>query len=56
MYAALYGSQPTVQGIKLLGDLKLGQYLKIPPKVNFLVQIIGCVVVGPYAPTVFHLN
>ncbi|KAJ4478642.1 OPT oligopeptide transporter protein-domain-containing protein [Lentinula edodes] len=44
MYAALYGSQPTVQGIKLLGDLKLGQYLKIPPKVNFLVQIIGCVV------------
>ncbi|KAF5391029.1 hypothetical protein D9757_003990 [Collybiopsis confluens] len=44
MYAALYGSQPTVQGIKLLGDLKLGQYLKIPPKVNFLVQIMGCIV------------
>ncbi|KAE9400851.1 OPT oligopeptide transporter [Gymnopus androsaceus JB14] len=44
MYAALYGSQPTVQGITLLGDLKLGQYLKIPPKVNFLVQVLGCVV------------
>ncbi|KAJ6572830.1 OPT oligopeptide transporter protein-domain-containing protein, partial [Mycena vulgaris] len=34
----------TVQGIKLLGDLKLGQYLKIPPKVNFVVQILGCIV------------
>jgi hypothetical protein len=33
-----------VQGIKLLGDLKLGQYLKIPPKVNFVVQILGCIV------------
>ncbi|KAH7872644.1 OPT oligopeptide transporter [Lentinula edodes] len=44
MYAALYGSQPTVQGIMLLGDLKLGQYLKIPPKINFLVQVLGCVV------------
>ncbi|KAF9074600.1 OPT oligopeptide transporter protein-domain-containing protein [Rhodocollybia butyracea] len=44
MYAALYGSQPTVQGILLLGDLKLGQYIKIPPKINFLVQILGCVV------------
>ncbi|KAI5830925.1 OPT superfamily oligopeptide transporter [Schizophyllum commune Tattone D] len=44
MYAALYGGQPTVQGIKLLGDLKLGQYVKIPPRVNFLVQILGCIV------------
>ncbi|KIY66395.1 OPT superfamily oligopeptide transporter [Cylindrobasidium torrendii FP15055 ss-10] len=44
MYGALYGSQPTVQGIKLLGDLKLGQYCKIPPRINFLVQILGCVV------------
>ncbi|KAJ3983558.1 OPT oligopeptide transporter protein-domain-containing protein [Lentinula detonsa] len=44
MYAALYGSQPTVQGIMLLGDLKLGQYLKIPPKINFLVQVLGCVI------------
>ncbi|KAL1702605.1 OPT oligopeptide transporter protein-domain-containing protein [Schizophyllum commune] len=44
MYAALYGGQPTVQGIKLLGDLKLGQYIKIPPRVNFLVQILGCIV------------
>ncbi|KAJ7231380.1 OPT oligopeptide transporter [Mycena rebaudengoi] len=33
MYGALYGGQPT-----------LGQYLKIPPKVNFLVQIMGCIV------------
>jgi OPT family oligopeptide transporter len=44
MYAALYGSQPTVQGINLLGDLKLGQYTKVPPRVNFLVQILGCIV------------
>ncbi|KIM91664.1 hypothetical protein PILCRDRAFT_810948 [Piloderma croceum F 1598] len=44
MYAALYGSQPTIQGMALLQDLKLGQYIKIPPRVNFLVQILGCVV------------
>lgn len=44
MYAALYGSQPTVQGIKLLSDLKLGQYTKIPPRINFFVQIVGCIV------------
>lgn len=44
MYGALYGGQPTVQGIKLLSDLKLGQYLKIPPRVNFIVQILGCIV------------
>lgn len=44
MYAALYGSQPTVQGINLLSDLKLGQYTKVPPRINFLVQILGCVV------------
>lgn len=44
MYAALYGGQPTVQGIKLLQDLKLGQYIKIPPRVNFVVQILGCIV------------
>lgn len=44
MYAALYGGQPTVQGIQLLQDLKLGQYIKIPPRVNFIVQILGCIV------------
>lgn len=44
MYAALYGGQPTVQGIQLLQDLKLGQYIKIPPQVNFVVQILGCIV------------
>lgn len=44
MYAALYGGQPTVQGIKLLQDLKLGQYIKIPPRVNFIIQILGCIV------------
>ncbi|EIM86127.1 OPT oligopeptide transporter [Stereum hirsutum FP-91666 SS1] len=44
MYAALYGGQPTVQGIRLLQDLKLGQYIKIPPRVNFVVQILGCIV------------
>jgi OPT oligopeptide transporter protein len=36
MYAALYGSQPTIQGMALLQDLKLGQYIKIPPRVPFL--------------------
>lgn len=41
MYGALYGQHPMIQGIALLQDLKLGQYVKLAPRVTFLMQIIG---------------
>jgi hypothetical protein len=30
-----------VQAIALLGDLKLGTYVKIPPRITFLMQMTG---------------
>lgn len=33
--------------INLAGDLKMGQYLKIPPRVMFLTQVWGTIV-GKY--------
>ncbi|THG99979.1 hypothetical protein EW026_g2478 [Hermanssonia centrifuga] len=44
MYGALYGQHPMIQGIALLQDLKLGQYVKLAPRVTFLMQMIGTVV------------
>lgn len=44
MYAAMYGNNPQVQAIDLLQDLKLGVYLKIPPRHTFLAQMMGTVV------------
>ena len=44
MYAAMYGNNPQVQAIDLLQDLKLGVYLKIPPRHTFLAQMLGTVV------------
>ncbi|KAI0811002.1 OPT oligopeptide transporter [Irpex lacteus] len=44
MYGALYGQHPMIQGIALLQDLKLGQYVKLAPRVTFLMQIMGTVV------------
>lgn len=41
MYGALYGQHPMIQGIALLQDLKLGQYVKLAPRVTFLMQIMG---------------
>ena len=29
--------------INLAGDLKIGQYLKIPPRVMFLTQVYGAI-------------
>lgn len=44
MYGALYGQHPMIQGIALLQDLKLGQYVKLAPRVTFSMQMIGTVV------------
>lgn len=41
MYGALYGQHPMIQGIALLQDLKLGQYVKLAPRVTFLMQMTG---------------
>jgi hypothetical protein len=40
----MYGNNPQVQAIDLLQDLKLGVYLKIPPRHTFLAQMLGTVV------------
>ena len=44
IYGALYGQHPSDQCIAMLGDLKLGQYTKLAPRVTFLMQILGTVV------------
>lgn len=41
---------PQVQAIALLEDLKLGIYVKIPPRITFLYQMVRfqlCVFAGP---------
>lgn len=44
MYGALYGQHPMIQGIAMLQDLKLGQYVKLAPRVTFTMQMLGTVV------------
>ncbi|KAI0784380.1 OPT oligopeptide transporter [Abortiporus biennis] len=44
MYGALYGQHPMIQGIALLQDLKLGQYVKLAPRVTFSMQMMGTIV------------
>ncbi|CDZ98289.1 Sexual differentiation process protein ISP4 [Phaffia rhodozyma] len=44
MYAALYGATSMSQAILMLQDLKLGQYVKLPPRVTFLMQMLGTIV------------
>ncbi|KAI5427018.1 oligopeptide transporter [Lathyrus oleraceus] len=39
-----YGHISMVQALAFLGDLKLGHYMKIPPKSMFIVQLVGTVV------------
>ncbi|RKP10409.1 OPT oligopeptide transporter protein-domain-containing protein [Thamnocephalis sphaerospora] len=41
-----YGYISVVQGISFLGDLKLGHYMKIPPRHMFLAQMIGTIIAG----------
>jgi len=44
MMFTLYGSNSMVQGLLMLGDLKLAQYAKLPPRATFLAQILGTTV------------
>ncbi|KAJ7027092.1 OPT oligopeptide transporter [Mycena alexandri] len=46
MYFTMYGYQSVVQAYSLTGDLKIGQYTKLPPRVTATVQIVGAVVGG----------
>lgn len=41
MYGVLYGAHPTTQALLMAQDLKLGQYVKLAPRVTFGVQIVG---------------
>lgn len=44
MYFELYSSQALTQASSMLSDLKLGQYMKLPPRTTFSVQIAGTVI------------
>ncbi|KAI8620994.1 OPT oligopeptide transporter [Chytriomyces sp. MP71] len=41
MYFTLFGSTTTTQAITLLSDLKVGQYMKIPPRALLVGQMYG---------------
>ncbi|KAI8608312.1 OPT oligopeptide transporter protein-domain-containing protein [Chytriomyces sp. MP71] len=41
MYFTLFGSTSTSQATGMLADLKIGQYMKIPPRFLFLGQMYG---------------
>ncbi|KAI8829648.1 peptide transporter MTD1 [Chytriomyces cf. hyalinus JEL632] len=44
MYFTLYGYNATSQANAMLADLKLGQYMKIPPRCVFFAQLFGATV------------
>ncbi|TKA53580.1 hypothetical protein B0A53_03871 [Rhodotorula sp. CCFEE 5036] len=44
MYFTLYGYNSCAQGLSLARDLKMGQYCKLPPIANVIVQIIGTII------------
>lgn len=44
MMFTLYGSNALSQAILMLGDLKLAQYAKLPPRATFTAQMMGTVV------------
>jgi OPT family oligopeptide transporter len=41
LYFSAFGYNSLQQGISLLGDLKLGQYVHLAPKCTFTVQVVG---------------
>ncbi|KAG0658515.1 hypothetical protein C6P46_005758 [Rhodotorula mucilaginosa] len=47
MYFTLYGYNSCAQGLSLARDLKMGQYCKLPPIANVIVQIIGTIIGAP---------
>ncbi|KND88829.1 Glutathione transporter 1 [Tolypocladium ophioglossoides CBS 100239] len=44
MVFVTYGYISSAQGIKFASDLKLGHYMKIPPRIMFLVQVVATLV------------
>lgn len=46
MMVKLYGFIPMRQGLLFSQDLKLAQYMKIPPRLLFVVQIVGTLLAG----------
>ncbi|KAI0700193.1 OPT oligopeptide transporter [Cytidiella melzeri] len=44
MYVNLYGNSTAFQTLALLQDLKLGQYVKLPPRVTFSSQLAGSII------------
>lgn len=46
MMVKLYGFIPMRQGLDFSRDLKIAQYMKIPPRLLFFLQIVGTLVAG----------
>lgn len=46
MMVKLYGFIPMRQGLDFSRDLKIAQYMKIPPRLLFFTQIVGTLVAG----------
>lgn len=46
MMVKLYGFIPMRQGLDFSRDLKIAQYMKIPPRILFFAQIMGTIVAG----------
>ncbi|CAK5280284.1 unnamed protein product [Mycena citricolor] len=44
MYFTLYAFNSTEQGRSMTRDLKMGQYIKLPPRVTFTMQSLGAVI------------
>ena len=44
MYFTLFCFNAIAQGQLLLRNLKLAQYVHLPPRCTFTVQVLGCVV------------
>ncbi|TPX41517.1 hypothetical protein CcCBS67573_g10571 [Chytriomyces confervae] len=44
MYFTMFGANTVTQSLALLYDLRIGQYLKVPPKAVFIGQCVGCVI------------
>ncbi|KAI0819456.1 OPT oligopeptide transporter [Trametes gibbosa] len=44
MYVNLYGNSTAYQTLAMLQDLKLGQYVKIPPRATFAAQLAGSII------------
>ncbi|EGO04012.1 hypothetical protein SERLA73DRAFT_165539 [Serpula lacrymans var. lacrymans S7.3] len=45
LYFSMWSHDIVGQSIELAGDLKMGQYLKVPPRAMFLTQVWGTIVV-----------